>query len=392
MTLDEAKGHHGKIIKYFRKEANRLTQERLAEAMGITARWLQELENTPFISNIDTRESLVLRLGIPRSLLDLEVIDRLSPFGNIPLDTWIVDSWENETDSRWELYYASNNRITERGLFEQMGKLEEHADTNPSDERRVMSILVQNYQLAGSLARDNFRYSNAKKYFREAHRLATQAESIDLAAMSVERLAVVHLRQEHFEEALNTYQEALKVAERSQSYIKAYIWMGLGEAFARNKKADDCYRALDQAQKFLIRRPFNPLEKDIAHIRFSMESIESTRGECSVLLGEPLKGLDYLQAASRKLDPTMSRRRCRLLMQEAEAYLVADLPDNCVDKTLQGLQLAQALISKENVNWACEIYTKFLASRWRDEPMVGQLRKAIVVTLREMQHHDTDRT
>ena len=97
MTLDEAKGHHGKIIKYFRKEANGLTQERLAEAIGITARWLQELENTPFISNIDTRESLALRLGIPRSFLDLEVVDAISPYGNIPLDTWIVDSWEWES-------------------------------------------------------------------------------------------------------------------------------------------------------------------------------------------------------------------------------------------------------------------------------------------------------
>jgi|GEM_PF-2645773 len=390
--LDEVKGHHGKTIKYFRKAANRLTQEQVAEALGITVRWLQELEKTPFISNADTREALASKLGIPRSLLDLEVVDRLSPFGNIPLDTWIVDSWENETDARWELYYVSNNRITERGLFEQMGKLEEHADTNPKDERRVMSILAQNYQLAGSLARDNFRYSNAKKYFREAYRLAIQAESADLAAMSVERLAVVHLRQEHFEEALNTYQEALKLAEQSQPYIKAYIWMGLGEAFARNKKTDECHHALDQAQKFLTRQSFNPLEKDIAHVRLSMESIESTRGECSVLLGEPLKGLDYLQAAGRKLDPTMSRHRCRLLMQEAEAYLVANLPDSCIDKTLQGLQLARALISKENVNWACEIYTKLLASRWRDESMVGQLRKAIVAALREMQHYDADRT
>lgn len=392
MTLDEAKGHHGKIIKYFRKEANKLTQEQVAEAMGITARWLQELEKTPFIPNTDTRESLALRLGIPRPLLDLEVVDALSPYGNIPLDTWIVDSWENETYSRWELYYSSNNRITERGLLEEIGKLEQHADTNPRDERRVMSILAQDYQLAGSLARDSFKYSNAKKYFREAYRLATRAESVDLAAISVERLAVVHLRQEHFEEALKIYQEALAVAERAQSYIKAYIWVGLGEAFARNKRVDDCYHALDQAQKFLTHLPFVPLEKDIAHIHFSMESVESTRGECYVLLGEPLKGLDPLRIAYRKLDPTMSRRRCRLLMQQAEAYLVAGLPDSCVDMTLQGLQLAQALASKENINWACEIHTKLLASRWRDEPMVGQLRKAIVGTLREMQRYDTDRT
>lgn len=46
----------------------------------------------------------------------------------------------------------------------------------------------------------------------------------------------------------------------------------------------------------------------------------------------------------------MTRRQCRLVMQQAEAYLAAGQPDVCVDKTLQGLDLAQAMMSKENVN------------------------------------------
>ena len=392
MTLDEAKGHHGKIIKYFRKDANGLTQEQLAEAMEISTRWLQALEKMPFILSADTREAFALRLGIPRSFLDLEVVDSLSNYGNIPLDAWIIDSWENETFSRWELYYASNNLITERGLLEQIGKLEQHADASPKNSTRIICILAQDYQLAGSLARDNFHYSTAKKYLHEAHRLATLAQSVDLAAMSVERLAVVLLRQERVEEALSTYQEALEVAEHAQPYIKAYIWAGLGEAFARNKRTDDCHRALDQAQKLLVRLPGVPIENDIAHIRFSIDSVESTRGECSVLLGEPRKGLDYLQTAFRKLDPTLNRRRCSLLMQQAEAYFAAGQPDDCVDKAMQGLQLAHALLSKENVNWACEMHTKLLTSRWRNEPVVGQLRKAIVATLREIRRYDTART
>jgi len=179
MTLDEAKGHHGKIIKYFRKDANGLTQEQLAETLGISTRWLQELEKMPFILSADTREALALRLGIPRPFLDLEVVDSLSNYGNIPLDAWIIDSWENETFSRWELYYASNNLITERGLLEQIGKLEQHADASPKNNNRIICILAQDYQLAGSLARDNFHYSTAKKYLYEAHRLAAAIARID---------------------------------------------------------------------------------------------------------------------------------------------------------------------------------------------------------------------
>jgi transcriptional regulator with XRE-family HTH domain len=296
MNLDEAKGHHGKIIKYFRKDINRLTQEQLAEALGITTRWLQELETMLFILNTNTREALAMRLGIPRLLLNLEEVDILSQYGKISLDNWLVDSWENEMFSRWELYYASNSLITERGLLEQIRKLEHHADAGSRNQYRISGILSQDYQLAGSLA-----------------------------------------------------------------------------------------------QKLLAQYSTVPVEKDMAHIRLTMESMDSTRGECSVLLGEPQKGLDYLQSAFRKLDLTMTRRRCRLSMQQAEAYLAAGQPDACVDMTLQGLRLAQALISNENVNWACEIHTKLLASRWQNEPMVGQLRKAIVTALQEMQRYDTQR-
>ena len=391
MNLDEAKGHHGKIIKYFRKDINRLTQEQLAEALGITTRWLQELETMLFILNTNTREALAMRLGIPRLLLNLEEVDILSQYGKISLDNWLVDSWENEMFSRWELYYASNSLITERGLLEQIRKLEHHADAGSRNQYRISGILSKDYQLAGSLARDHFHYSDAKKYLREAHRLAEVAQSVDLAAMSVERLAVVLLRQEHIEEALNVYQQTLELAHHAQPHIKVYIWIGLGEAFARNGRKDDCYRTLDRAQKLLAQYSTVPVEKDMAHIRLTMESMDSTRGECSVLLGEPQKGLDYLQSAFRKLDLTMTRRRCRLSMQQAEAYLAAGQPDACVDMTLQGLRLAQALISNENVNWACEIHTKLLASRWQNEPMVGQLRKAIVTALQEMQRYDTQR-
>lgn len=74
----------------------------------------------------------------------------------------------------------------------------------------------------------------------------------------------------------------------------------------------------------------------------------------------------------------MSRRQCRLLFQQAEASLAAKRPDACVHFALQALPLARALHSQGNINWAAELYAKLKQSRWRYEPLVGELAAALV--------------
>ncbi len=74
----------------------------------------------------------------------------------------------------------------------------------------------------------------------------------------------------------------------------------------------------------------------------------------------------------------MSRRRCRMYMQQAEAHLAAGQLDYCVRYTLKGLQLAKTLRSNGNIHWASEIHDKLLQSKWKSEPAVGELGAAIV--------------
>ena len=380
ISLEGAKGHHGKLVKYYRSTMNPpdgWTQEQLAEAMSVSARWIQEMERMPFIHSIDRRKALSIILGIPATLLNIE--DTLIRNGNMPLESWILESIENETNSKWQIYYTSNNAITEKGLQSQIEIVEQIADTiTGKDKVRVFQILAQNYQLAGSLARDNFHYSNAKKYFRESQRLANEVSAGDLEAIAIARHGLVLMRQERVEEALEMYQGAIDIATHARAYTKAYIYAGLAEVQARNMQKDSSYRSLEAAQKLFVRSSGITDEEDIAHLRFSEQSIQSTQGECFVLVGEASKGLDALQNALKNLDPTMSRRRCRMYMQQAEAYLAAGQPDYCVQLTLKGLYLAQVLKSNGNIHWASEIHGKLLQSKWKNEPIVGELGAAIV--------------
>jgi hypothetical protein len=83
--------------------------------------------------------------------------------------------------------------------------------------------------------------------------------------------------------------------------------------------------------------------------------------------------------AEKSLDRALSRDHCRLLLQQAEAFLVAGEPDTCVAYSIEGLQLARTLGSAGSINWASEIHEKLLASPWRNEPVIGKLGAAIVM-------------
>lgn len=381
LTLDSCIGHHGTIIKYYRRQVMNpprgWTQEQLAEAAGISVRWVQGMERQPFIQSMTRRKALAVILGIPAALLNLEEGVLISRRGRTPLQEWMIDSLEDGTRSRWHLYYTSSSAVTEEGLLKQIETLEQLADERSGDQRRLYRVLAQNYQLAGSLARDQFHYGMAKKYFREAQRLAEEGQSVDLAAAAVARQGLALLRQERVSEAVEIYAASAGLAKPAQAQIKAYVYAGYAEALARTKQSRECYYFLDQAQHLLEHSSLVPQE-DLAYVHLTPQSVADTSGECAVLLGEPRRGLEYLQAAFKQLDPTMSRRRCRLFFQQAEAHLAAGHLDRGISYALKGLQLAQALQSYESTNWAAEIHARLKESRWRYEPLVGELGAAIV--------------
>ncbi len=272
---------------------------------------------------------------------------------------------------------TSNNSLTEEGLLSQIAKLEQLADEGGKNHSHVCRVLAQNYQLAGSLARDKFQYSLAKSFFKKAQDISVEENLPDMAATAVARHALTLLRQERIEEALEIYRGAVRAAEHAEPLTQAYVLSGLAEALARNGYRNECYSALDRAEWLLDRTQNVPPEEDFAYVRLTMQSLQDSRGECYVLLGEPLKGLEHLQAAQKHLDHKWSRNYCRLLMQQSEAFLIAGLPDQCVDFALRGLQIARSIESTSNINWSREIHTKLSGSKWQKEAAVRKLETAL---------------
>ena len=382
-TLNEALGHHGKIVKYYRcsviNQPRGWTQEQLAEAMSVSTRWVQEIERMEFIQDINRRKALAIVLGIPATLLNIDKLEKFSERSVRLRRPVMLKGFEESIRSRWQLYYSSSNQTTREGLSEQIEMLEQLADIGGMDEKRLARVLSQHYQLAGNLARDDFKYRRAKNYLRDALDFAREAQSPDLLATSVIRHAVVLLRQQREEDALRLGYEARDLASSAQSIVRGYIYSVLAESLARQGLQDECYRTLDLAEKFFGLAGSGSREEDLAFVRLTIQSLQGKRGECYVLSGQPWKGIEYLQMEERLLDRSSPRDYCRLLFQQAEAFLAAGEPDICVEYTIEGLQLARTIGSPGSINWASEIHEKLLASSWRNEPVVGRLGAAIVI-------------
>ncbi len=382
LTLENATGHHCKIVKYYRciviNQPRGWTQEQLAEAMSVSVRWVQEIEKMEYIQDIHRRKALAIILGIPAALLNIEKLERLSERNITTPQPVMLKRLQNDIQLRWHTYYSSSNQVTEEGLLEQIELLEQLADNGKENEKGMARLLSQSYQLAGTLARDNFKYSRAKKYFRDALHFAKDAQSPDLVSTSLARHALVLLRQERTDDALHLYSEAIDRAKHARPVVQSYIHSGLAEALARKGLRDTCYRTLDLAESLM--RTGNALAEDnVTFVYTTLQSLQDKRGECYVLSGQPRKGIEYLQTAEKFLDRSFSREQCRLLLQQAEAFLAAGEPDICVSYAIEGLQLARTLGSAGNINWASEIHDKLLASPWKNEPVIGKLGAAIVM-------------
>src|SRR5579884_4448000 len=68
--------HQGQLVAQYRK-ALKWSQQDLADALGVSLRTVQRLEQTPMIEDMKRRDFLVKLLGIPAALMAVEYEDIL---------------------------------------------------------------------------------------------------------------------------------------------------------------------------------------------------------------------------------------------------------------------------------------------------------------------------
>ncbi|MFF3403123.1 helix-turn-helix transcriptional regulator [Streptomyces sp. NPDC002659] len=148
------------------------------------------------------------------------------------------------------------------------------------------------FQLAGELAFDNNRYTDAAASYALAASASKDSGSFDLWACALVRLAYVDLSQGRYREAAAVLSVAERVAKRGDSSLATRHWVASvqAEAHAGLGEFTACERALDEAAKVL---DLGGLAHNIGWLRFDGSRLAEERGARYVQLGR----LDLAEAA-----------------------------------------------------------------------------------------------
>ncbi|MEU4143271.1 helix-turn-helix transcriptional regulator [Streptomyces parvulus] len=153
----------------------------------------------------------------------------------------------------WQVYQlARAKRSVYPVVRDQLTALNETLDGRPEAEAQALCGAAGDlFQLAGELAFDGNRYTDAAASYTLAASASQEAKSYDLWACALVRHAYVDLYERRYADAVGTLSAAEKVARRGDGSLSTRHWVAAvqAEAYAGLGDLSACERALDEAEK-----------------------------------------------------------------------------------------------------------------------------------------------
>lgn len=152
----------------------------------------------------------------------------------------------------WQVYQLARSKGSVITIVQdQLTALNDALKTSPSRQASALCEAAGDlWQLAGELAFDGNRYTDAAVAYTLAVSASSNARSFDLWACALVRHAYVDVYEKRFAEAAETLQAARKVAARGDSSLSTRYWVASvqAEAYAGLRDLAACERALEGAQ------------------------------------------------------------------------------------------------------------------------------------------------
>ncbi len=153
----------------------------------------------------------------------------------------------------WQVYQlARAKRSVYPVVRDQLTALNETLDGRPEVEAQALCGAAGDlFQLAGELAFDGNRYTDAAASYTLAASASQEAKSYDLWACALVRDAYVDLYERRYADAVGALSAAEKVARRGDGSLSTRYWVAAvqAEAYAGLGDLSACERALDEAEK-----------------------------------------------------------------------------------------------------------------------------------------------
>ncbi|WP_030945493.1 helix-turn-helix transcriptional regulator [Streptomyces sp. NRRL S-646] len=249
----------------------------------------------------------------------------------------------------WQVYQLARAKGTVYPIVrDQLTTLNDTLDGQQAAESQALcSAAGDLFQLAGELAFDGNRYTDAAASYTLAASASKEAKSYDLWACALVRHAYVDLYERRYADAATALSAAERVARRGDSSLSTRHWVASvqAEAYAGLGNLSACERALDEAEKVTdLSGPFH----NGGWLRFDGSRLAEERGARYLQLGR-------LDLAEKALTTALSqdvlasgqsfRRRGAVLTDLASIGAKRHDPDQVLAYGREALQLARATSS-----------------------------------------------
>ncbi|MFQ6195017.1 helix-turn-helix domain-containing protein [Streptomyces sp. NPDC000405] len=245
----------------------------------------------------------------------------------------------------WQVYQLARSKGSVYPIVrDQLSTLNEALADTRGNSRPLLNAASDLFQLAGEVAFDANRYTDAAASYSLAASVSKDARAFDLWACALVRHAYVDVYEHRYEQAAQILRAAERLAQRGDSSLATRHWVAAvqAEAYAGIGDLTSCERALDDAERVL------ELGTDSANggwLRFDGTRLAEERGARYVQLGRLDLAEETLKQALAQtaLSSGQSyRRRGAVLTDLAAIGAKRRDPEQVVAYGREAIQLAQA--------------------------------------------------
>ncbi|MEV6589402.1 helix-turn-helix transcriptional regulator [Streptomyces acidicola] len=221
----------------------------------------------------------------------------------------------------WQVYQLARSKGSVYPVVrDQLTTLNEALASSRGSARPLLSAAADLFQLAGEVAFDGNRYSDAAASYSLAASVSKDAEAYDLWACALVRHAYVDMSEQRYRQAAQILGAAERLADRGDSNLSTRHWVASvqAEAYAGLGDLDACERAMDRAEAV---RDLTADSVNGGWLRFDGARLAEERGSRYVQLGR----LDLAENALKNalaqtaLAPGQSYRRRGAVLSDLAA-------------------------------------------------------------------------
>lgn len=249
----------------------------------------------------------------------------------------------------WQVYQLARSKGSMQPIVSgQITALSRTLHNRPTGEVEGLCCAAGDlFQLAGELAFDSNRFTDAAASYTVAASASKDAGAFDLWACALVRHAYVDVHERRYREAADTLSAAAQVAKRGDSSLSTRHWVASvqAEAHAGMENLSACERALDEAEQV---RHLTEDSNNGGWLRFDGTRLAEERGARYVQLGRLDLAEQALQSALEQgalAEGHSFRRRGVVLTDLAAIGAKRRDPDHVIAFGREALQLARETTS-----------------------------------------------